>query len=173
MFLYHIFKNVNPKLGLCSPQCLYDNDINLFKRTSFKIYEERAKKFLKKQKVDNDDIIFYLNNSPDRIPYFNSSTIFLSMLSLDEAHDDFKKKFVNFDEGKIKISYLKKQTNKVILVGPGKKEKFINWKDLENEKFLDKVKILFNKKPPDKLIFKYVPHIALHIYNIPKKEIII
>jgi hypothetical protein len=161
-------------MGLCSPQCLYDKNREIFKKRSYMIYKERTANFLKKKQneVTDEDILFYLNNSPDRIPYFSSSSIFFNILSIKEAHPDIQKYFKNFIEIKVDYEFLKHKS-KIVLVGPGKKEKFINWSLIYDEEFREKVKKIYQEKPDKKYIFKKVPHIALRdIYHIEDRRLI-
>ena len=172
-YVYHIvtsndsLKSIE-KYGLCSPRRLYEIDKKLFKLTSYKIYKSRTAIFLNKNERDVtlEDVLEYLDKSPTRAPEFNSNSLFFSFLPIKQHHKEFHSSLKPYLELKLPIKYLKTLSNKPVLVGPGPPSKFTNWSVIEDPSFLDIVRKGSLKKPPRKLKFKYVIHLALDAYHI-------
>lgn len=167
-YVYHIFPSSHlayiKRYGLCSPLKMYETNRDLFMQTTGKIYEDRTKAFLKKSKLTPEDIMNYLENSPQR-EGFSTKTIFFSFIPICDYHSEFQKNFKDFSELKVSVSYLKKYTPTI--VGPGKESKPSTWKEIRKPEFLETVQNQAGLKVHPVYRFKYVIHLAIEAYHIP------
>ena len=170
IYLYHFvgldtYKYIK-KYGLCSPQCLYDRDMDLFMKTSYPIYKRRTSEWLNKTDISAEDIINYLNKNPKR-KMFTSKALFFTLITLEEHNIMVQKEMKPCIQLSIDSKWFKER--KPLIVGPKGKRYYSNWKEILNIDFIDYVKINSLKRPEDSnLIFKYCPHICISdMYNIP------
>ena len=159
------------KYGLCSPKCLYDVDINLFKKTSFLIYRERTAKYLNKKvkEVKPEDVIDYLDNAPSR-KVFTSEAIFFDFLKISKNNKQLSNKLKPYFEIEISVQNLKKYTPIYIDI-KNKQVKNVSWKYIQSEEFFT---YILNEKPTkigNTKVHLYIPHIAINAYNIPYKKL--
>lgn len=170
MKLYHILRTTGHSLsilkkhGLLSPQALYDIDKELFMKRSKSIYEERAKKYLHKKEVSNEDVLKYLNGK-ERYPFTSESIFFIFDID-NKIIDRLKKK-------KIKPNYLIEIDNKILknyepIVVNAREKTIVKWNWLENN-YQD----IKPKKSKSNLFFATIPHLAVNCYNVAYKDLIL
>jgi len=157
------------KYGLCSPRRMYEVDKNLFMKTSYSIYQKRAADYknISINDVTAEDILYYLDNSPQRVPQFSSRSLFFSYLPLSEHHNDLQKYFSNAIELSLPMKFLEMYYSKPVIVGPGPPAIVSNWNIIKDPKFMETVKKAARRKPHPVLRFKYIPHLAVDAYHIP------
>ena len=162
--IYHIapfkFKDDILKFGLCSPLKLYESFYNNFMETSYNIYKSRTQTFMNKKDVNSEDVLYFLDNS--RKP-LSSKSIFFSNFSIQQYHKDFLNKFNPIIEITLNINEL--LSYNPILIQYKTKPTYISWDQIDYSLITKKIKV----KPPQTLMYKYIPHIALNCYHIPPK----
>lgn len=167
---YHVVpeKNSVMKYGLMSPYDLYVNDRESFRNRTFKIYEERAKEYLKKDKVTDEDILKFLDNSPDRKPC-SSRCIFFSFLPVKKIP------FYTLtgSEYSIPLETIKKYSLDNPILFLGQKLTQVSWNDFIKNFDLYCVESLKGafKNPKSKYKYKYILHFAVACKRIPFKEL--
>lgn len=171
-YIYHMTRNKKTfgnirKYGICSPRKLYEIDKEAFMKKSFIIYKARAAIYLKKvsYEVTAEDVLDYLDNSPTRIPWFSSRSIFFSYLPLKNHHPVFIKELKPVIEIKINVNKFDKY--KPVVVGPGSPKRFSTWNEILSERFIDIVRKEAGIKPYSGLMFSKVRHLALDCFHIP------
>ncbi len=163
----------NRKLGICSPQALYDLNLPLFMRTTFEIYKERASYFMKVplSQLTPEDVLYFLNNAPIRKKRgFNSRTLFFSFLPFNSLPKEVQREIKPLVQLTIKSEKLHTFTPKLAIYG---KVKSITWLEIEDPNFLKWVENFEKDFPifPDR-IFSRIPHLALlDVYQILPRDI--
>jgi len=161
------------KYGLCSPRKLYHANLTLFMKYPFAIYGERAAKWLKipKAQLLPQQVLDYLDRSPKRAPYLNSSSLFFSLLPLSDYHEDFKNNLREVLELEVDSAIFHVKHEPILLnrkdIHP------TSWSIVGNERYLDTVREKAANKPIGSLLFRDVPHVAVNCYHILYKQLTI
>lgn len=175
VYLYHKLgfvdkkNNTLDKYGICSPCDLFRLDRNLFHQTSYIVYQERAKNFLKKSHVSDEDVLKYLDTA--RLPC-TSKCIFFSFASVKDFGFPIKDDSI---ELKVPLSLIEKLSigNPIIFLSVHQTE--VSFDYVRN--YIDNLKkeaIKGSLKHNDSYLrYKYIKHIAIPCNTIPKSECIV
>lgn len=160
------------KLGLCSPKALYDLDREMFRKKSYRIYVERASRYLRKpiSEITDEDILDYLDNSPKRKSMgFTSETLFFSFIPYGKIGNEIKRELGKVIEIRININKVEKYTPLLVMYG---KDRKITWDEIRSEKFLEWVESVSDTKVVNKKrLFSRIPHLAIpDVYRIEFKK---
>lgn len=172
LYLYHSVynkQNYATKLlneyGVCSPEDIYALDKELFHKRVFDNYQERAKAFLHKTSVTDEDVLDFLNRG--RLP-LTAKCIFFAFdtdESLGLQHSDII-------QLKIPMSVIEKYVVDKPIKVLGKKFTPITLKELKDNLFkLQRQAIEGSKKNnSNALKYKYIVHCGIPMNPIPLSE---
>lgn len=166
MFAYHITPQKINNYGLLSPEDLLKKSPELFHKYSYEIYKNRAMTFLKKTKITDEDILYYLNNCEKRKP-LSAKSIFFSFIPRNKCRYLDGSGF----EYKIIINNIQEYSKSSPCIVRGCKILPISWKNFLNEyeNFIVEAENGAIRDPGNDLSYKLILHFAVDCDPIPQK----
>lgn len=165
-YAYHIsadFESVK-KLGLCSPGDLFNKDRIMFHKTSFRIYEDRAKRYLRKSSVTDEDILKYLDGN-ERAPFTSKCIFFAFIENAKMPHIVLGDRC----ELKIPLETIEKYAagEPIIVLGPAKTQ--TTWDELKRNyaSYMRKAETGAKQEPKSVLKYAKITHFAVDCNPIP------
>lgn len=127
---YHVSANDSfvKKYGLLSPRDLYEQDKKLFHENTYVIYRDRARDFLKKSTVTDEDILTYLDSSPKRKPLTSRSIFWSFIPAKDMPHAKLKG-----HEYSLPLDTIKKYALGLPIIVNGPHLEQVTWEKFEEE----------------------------------------
>lgn len=127
---YHVSTNDSfiKKYGLLSPRDLYEQDKKLFHENTYVIYRDRARDFLKKSTVTDEDILTYLDSSPKRKPLTSRSIFWSFIPAKDMPHAKLKG-----HEYSLPLDTIKKYALGLPIIVNGPHLEQVTWEKFEEE----------------------------------------
>lgn len=172
LYLYHVVDNTYgdaakllANYGICSPHDIYNLDKQLFHRRVFKNYCDRAKVFLNKSSVTDDDVLEFLDRSR---PPCTSKCIFFAFATVRELGLNYADNI----QLKIPFSVIEKYSCGDPIKFLGRNQTKMTFQELKDAlPKLTKQAINGSKTANNtKLRYKYIVHCAVPMKPIPISE---
>lgn len=169
---YHIspFLKSIKKYGIMSSNSMYYLNKQLFHDITFRNYEMRAKKYLKKSKVTDEDILYYLDNA--RLPLTSNSIWFSFIPSNIIPYINVSGNKCEFD---IPLDTIKKYSLNDPIIVYRRNYNQCTWKEFYSNynKYVEKAYNGATKLPPptNGLMYTNIIHFAVDCNTIPFSEL--
>ena len=172
LYLYHVVDNkygdameLLAKYGICSPYDIYRLDKGLFHRRVYENYCERAKVFLRKSSVTDEDVLKFLDKGR---PPCTSKCIFFAFATRKELNLSYS----NCVQFRIPISVVEKYSIGNPIKFLGKNQTPMTFQELKDNLSKLKKQAIDGSKTANKtgLRYKYIVHPAVPSKPIPIGE---
>ena len=172
LYLYHVVDNkygdameLLAKYGICSPYDIYRLDKGLFHRRVYENYCERAKVFLRKSSVTDEDVLKFLDKGR---PPCTSKCIFFAFATRKELNLSYS----NCVQFRIPLSVIEKYSIGNPIKFLGKNQTPMTFQELKDNLSKLKKQAIEGSKTANKtgLRYKYIVHPAIPSKPIPISE---
>ena len=172
LYLYHVVDNTYgdamellTKYGICSPYDIYKLDKGLFHRRVFENYCERAKVFLRKSSVTDEDVMEFLDKGR---PPCTSKCVFFAFAPLKELGLNYSS-CIQF---RVPISVIEKYSIGNPIKFLGRNQTPMTFQELKDNLSKLKKQAIAGSKTANKtgLRYKYIVHPAVPMKPIPMDE---